>query len=205
MKTLIFALFAIIGTSSISYSQDLLENNKLSQLSFYVAVNNEFVNPQGNKVRSHNSAGLELGLQVKENYNIGIFHLFSYSPNDLWSEKNANSDELKILQYGLNLFYREKVTNIFYWQGGARIAVGDFRQMYKDENNCDCPDRLKTSDSFKSILLSPDIKLGVKVFDWFSIETGFTYRLAFGNNEKWSIHANDFEGLGTTISLKGSF
>lgn len=205
MKNIILAIIGILGTSIISYAQQPRENRNTSKVDFYVALNHEFVNTQDDKIQDHHSAGLEFGLQVKENYNIGIFHLFSYSPDDLWVSKPENSDDLKVLQYGLNLSYREKLNRTFYWQGGTRIALGDVRQMYKDDKDCDCPDRLKTSDSFTTTLISPHLKLGLHIVPWLSVEAGLTYRMAVGNKNKWGIHADDLEGLGTIFSLKGSF
>lgn len=146
--------------------------------------------------------GGEIGAYFNDKLYLGLAQYSSLAPSDIWKSNPYNPDKIRVYEYSLQVGYKFKFTSPFYVYTGMRGGYGALHMEYRLNNGVDT-DETMTKEQLGSIFITPDIKLGVKLHKYVSLEAGLNYRYYVGNKDKWGIAIRDMNGLGTTLSVIG--
>ncbi|RYD98672.1 MAG: hypothetical protein EOP54_06810 [Sphingobacteriales bacterium] len=147
--------------------------------------------------------GAEIGVRFNDKLYLGLAQYSSLSPSDIWKNNPYNPDKIRVYEYSLQVAYQFKLTSPLYLYTGIRAGYGAMHMEYRFNNGIDTDETL-TKEQLGSVFVTPDIKLGVKLHQYISLEAGLNYRYYMGNKEKWGIATSTINGLGAVVSVVGN-
>lgn len=202
MKMHLFAgLLVLPLLPSYSYAQEAGSPPKtLSAL--VVKVNNLF-HFSKKPLNTYYALGGEAGLYIRDKWYIGLAQYSSLSPADLWKNNPYRPDKIRVYEYSVQVAYRYNVQPSVYLYTGVRVGYGAMHMEYRYNNGVDNNETM-TRESMGALFAAPDIRMGLKLNKFLSVEAGLNYRLYLGGQPKWGLSANNLNGLGGVVSLVGN-
>lgn len=149
------------------------------------------------------SLGSEIGVYFNNKLYFGLSQYSSLSPSDIWKNNAYNPDKIRVYEYSLQVGYKIELAAPLYLYTGIRAGYGAMHMEYRFNNGVDS-DETMTKEKLGGIFATPDIKLGVKVHKYLSLEAGLNYRYYIGNKDKWGLSTDQMNGLGAVISIVGN-
>lgn len=197
-------LIGMLLTSVLPYGLMAQENKESSKTntSLVLKANNLY---HFSKVPLNNfySLGSEIGLYFYDKLYFGISQYSSLLPSDIWKNNSYNPDKIRVYEYSLQMGYKLELPSPLYLYTGIRAGYGAMHMEYRFNNGEDL-DETMTREKLGGIFATPDIKLGVKVHNYISLEAGLNYRYYIGNKGKWGLSTDHMNGLGGVVSIIGN-
>lgn len=147
--------------------------------------------------------GGEIGAYFNDKLYLGLAQYSSLAPSDIWKSNPYNPDKIRIYAYSLQVGYKFKLASPLYVYTGIRAGYGALHMEYRFNNGIDT-DETMTKEQSGSPFVTPDIKLGVKLHQYISLEAGLNYSYYTSNKEKWGISPRDMNGPGVVLSIAGN-
>lgn len=200
-KILLFIISFIAFLPCTIKAQDA-EISSNSTISLVVKANNLF-HFSKTPLNNYYALGGEAGVYFNDKIYIGISQHSSLAPSDIWHNNPLSPDKIRMYEYSLQTGYKFQLNSPLYLYTGFRAGYGGMHMEYRFNNGEDS-DETMTREKLNGFFVTPDIRFGVKLHKYVSIEAGVNYRYYVGNEKKWGLSTNHMNGLGMMVSIVGN-
>jgi hypothetical protein len=152
-------------------------------------------------LKNYYALGGEAGIILNNNIYLGLAQFGSVYPNDIGSA-NTTPEKVNVYSYSMHIAYQQKVVSGLYTLLGIHYGYGSLKWEYR-YNNGEDSDETMTREKIGSQFITPDIRIGIMLNKYFSIEGGVNYRYFLQDSEKWDISVKDLNGIGFSLAIVG--
>lgn len=154
-------------------------------------------------LNNYYALGAEIGAYFNDRLYLGLAQYSSLAPSDIWKNNPYNPEKIRVYEYSLQVGYKFKLSAPLYLYTGIRAGYGAMHMEYRFNNGIDTDETI-TKAQLGSVFVTPDIKLGLRLHRYVSLEAGLNYRYYAGSKEKWGLSGKDMNGFGTVLSVVGN-
>lgn len=152
-------------------------------------------------LNSYYALGGELGIYIRDRLYLGAAQYSSLAPADIWMNNPYRPDRIRVYEYSLQAAYLFHLQSLYLY-AGVRTGYGALHMEFRYNNGVDNNETV-TRERMGAVFATPDIKLGLKLHKFISVEAGLNCRFYIGNKDTWGLSARNLNGLGGVVSLVG--